>query len=285
MTIHLGRTDVPILTAPSIARGDISPEKLSGCQRDAAAGKYAQAMAGYLRWLAGRYDSFRGSLRKDLETLRAEYALKDGHRRTPGILADITLGWRYFLEFAREVGALTAEECEALRARVRKGLLEMGQGQAEHHQAEEPAAHFLRLLRSAIASGRAHIAAADGSEPRSDPVPWGWRDKQIHRGDSVHMEWQPQGKRVGWVDGENLYLDPEAAFAAAQGLAGEQGESLPVSSHTLGKRLREGGHLLSTDDKRRKIRVRCTVEKRRHEVWHLSAKAFIDAQESAQSAQ
>jgi len=41
---------------------DIGPKRLSACQRDAAGGLYAQAMAGYIQWLAPRLDQVRAEM-------------------------------------------------------------------------------------------------------------------------------------------------------------------------------------------------------------------------------
>jgi hypothetical protein len=82
----------------------------------------------------------------------------------------------------------------------------------------------------------------------------------------------------------DLYLDPEAAFAAAQALASEQGESLPVSPRTLGKRLCEAKQLLTTDQKRGRLVVRHTLEGKRVEVWHLHAGRFLGVDMGAKGA-
>ena len=42
-----------------VAPGDIDPQRLSACQRDAASGLYAQATASYIAWLAPRLDEAR----------------------------------------------------------------------------------------------------------------------------------------------------------------------------------------------------------------------------------
>ena len=132
--------------------------------------------------------------------------------------------------------------------------------QAGHVQAAEPATQFLRLLTAALASGRVHVAGPNGKEPDAPEV-WGWR-LRIIGGTDGRDDWQPQGKRIGWTDDDELYLEPEAAFAAAQELAREQGDGLPVSTRTLHKRLHERGLLASTDTEREVLTVRRTFEGR-----------------------
>ena len=55
-----------------------------------------------------------------------------------------------------------------------------------------------------------------------------------------------------------MYLDPGAAYAAAQKLAMEQREPLAVTEQTLRKRLAEA-KLTITDSKRKRTTVRRTV--------------------------
>src|SRR5262249_31050450 len=143
-----------------------------------------------------------------------------------------------------------------------------------HVQSAEPAQLFVRLLADALASGRAHIAGPDGTEPEN-PSAWGWRHVTIGVGHSEREEWQGQGRRVGWVEGTDLYLLPDAAFAEAQALAAQQGEALPVSARTLWRRLRERGLLASWDEARKRYTVRRRLQGHdRREVLHLRQDAL-----------
>jgi hypothetical protein len=275
------------LVIVEVSKGDIPPDRLSACQADAAAGLYASAMAAYLRWLAPRYETLRVDVRRELQQLRDESGARDGHRRTPANLAQLSIGWRYFLRFAEEAGVITPDEGARMRVHVATALRQLENAQAAHLQDAEPAAQFLRFLRACIASGRAHVANLKGLEPHpanngsANACTWGWR--QVEVGD--HTVWQPQGKRVGWLDEEHLYLEPDAAHAEVQRFATEKGESFAITSCTLGKRLHEKGILVATDQARDRLTVRRTVEGRRDEVWCLSAGAFYPSPESAQSAQ
>ena len=128
-----------------------------------------------------------------------------------------------------------------------------------------------------MASGRGHVAGPDGLEPPKAES-WGWHGKEYTRrvvGDAHAVEtdvsFLEKGSRIGWVSGDDLYLEPEASYAAAQELARQQGESLTVSPTTLRKRLHEEGLLASTDRNREVLTVRRTLEGRRREVLHLRA--------------
>src|SRR5262249_1245829 len=116
-----------------VVEGDIQVASLTKCQRDAAEGLYAAAMAGYRRWLAGRYGEVRASLKRQHEQVRdqARAALPKDHARSPGIVADLALGLKYFLDFAVEAGAVTAAERADLSRRFWAALCGAAHAQAQ----------------------------------------------------------------------------------------------------------------------------------------------------------
>jgi hypothetical protein len=254
--------------------GDVDWEMLTECQRDADAGLYARATSGFVSWFAAQYDEVRRRMPDEARELRDEASRAGQHRRTPVIAADLGLGLRYFLNYAREAGAVGAEEYEALWERGWKAILGAAASQEGHQTASEPAGRFIELLRSAISSGRAHLASTDGERPEENAGAIGWR-----KTDSEFEDWRPQGDRIGWVDGEDLYLESAASYRVAQREA-QGGEALAVGAQTLRKRLKEKGFLLSTDKKRQTLTVRRTIEGvKDRSVLHLSLSSLFSDRE------
>jgi hypothetical protein len=189
-----------------VERGDIDAARLTAAQHGAAEGLYAASMAGFVRWLAPQYDCVRDLLVAERLELR-ERAARDGqHARTPGSVADLALDLRYLLDFALEYGAIDSAKRATRWERGWAALCEAGAAQAEHTCAADPVEAFRGLLTAALASGRAHLAAPDGSYPET-PSAWGWRREDGRDGPT----WGPQGRRVGWIDGDAMLLQPEAA--------------------------------------------------------------------------
>jgi hypothetical protein len=90
----------------------------------------------------------------------------------------------------------------------------------------------------------------------------------VGTGDNERLDWRPGGDKIGWVDEHgNLYLEPEASYAAVQRLARDQGTAIPVTKATLFKRLDEKGWILSKDERRKTVRK--TIEGRRPHVLHI----------------
>jgi Domain of unknown function (DUF3854)/Domain of unknown function (DUF927) len=243
---------------------------LTACQKEAADGGYARAMAGYIRWLASRYGAVKAHMRDELDELREAARGSGQHRRTPEIVANLALGLRYLLKFALDTGTVSVGEAQKLWERGWRCLGEAAEAQSQHHSGQEPTRRFMELLSAAIASGRAHVADPKGENPER-PGAWGWRFSG--------EEWRPQGERVGWVDGKDLYLVPEAACSAAQRQGRDAGDPLSIVGRTLNKRLHERGLLISTEDPH--LTVRRALQGKRRRVLHLATDILSQLGEEA----
>jgi hypothetical protein len=267
-----------------VGPADVNQELLSLCQADAAAGLYAAAMAGFIGSIAGRYGEIRGGLRAEVVRRRDQALGSRSHRRTPEIVANLAIGIDHFLTFAETVGAIGSQEHETLSKRCWLALEDAAGGQADHQAASEPGKRFLELLAAAIGSGRAHIAGEDGDLP-SNPGAWGWRKESQGTGAFQQEVWRPQRERVGWVvdddSGHDLFLDPDASFAAAQSMGRDAGDPLAVQPKTLHRRLAQAGILLSVDEGRNHLAVRRTLGGARRYVLHLSASVLEGAAQPA----
>ena len=257
-----------------IGQGDVDVGRLSACQSDAARGLYAAVMAGFIQWLAARHEHVQKNLRAEINELRQQATVSGMHRRTPDIVASLGIGLKYFLAFAQDAGATTTAEAATLWER---GWIALGQAAAKqdaYQKSSEPTRRFLELLLSAITSGHAHIAGPDGNQPGDKPEAWGWRLKTIGNGLNGCDEWQSQGDRVGWVEGDTTYLDPEASYRSAHAMVASGADGLGIGAQTLRKRLHERG-LLVVDDSRETLTIRRVLEGRTRHVLQLVVGVLI----------
>ena len=81
------------------------------------------------------------------------------------------------------------------------------------------------------------------------------------------------GPVIGWIEGDDLYLEAEAAMACAKTFAREQGNELPFTDRRIQKSLQEAG-LLKTSEVDRNT-ARKTLDGRRRYVLHLSAESVL----------
>ena len=246
-----------------VSGGDIDASALSRCQKDAADNLYATAMSAYLQWLAGKLDEARADFAAVRDRLVTE--VQDAsHARTPGTVAELGAALRLFLDFAVTVGAIKRPEADRQWDGCWQALLTVGRAQSEFGVAEDPVVRFLELLRSLFANKRAHLVDARSPErhpAKCDPADWGWQRAQGAE------RWSPRGQRIGWTDGEIVYLDPGAAYAAVRSLSLAQGAPLSVGPRTLWKRLNQRGMLASHDAGRNTYSKR--IGSRQHDVIAL----------------
>jgi Domain of unknown function (DUF927) len=275
------RARVMVVEVPQKGIGAVDWQKLTDCQDKAAAGCYAQAMAGFLRWLAPQHRDVQRDLRDEISTLRAQARQTDQHRRTPDIVANLAVGFQYFLTFAQEIGAVDQSQAAELWQRCWEALEEVAAAQQEHQAASDPVRRFLELLGAAISSGRAHLSDSNGDAPEQATA-WGWREVEVGVGDNVRTEWRPQGEHIGWLDLEEIYLQADSAYAVVQKLVRDGGDQLPVTLATLKKRLRERGLLASTEKHRagghvvERLEVRRVLQGKRRWVLHFSAASLAN---------
>jgi hypothetical protein len=251
-----------------VRMGDIDIPALTPFQRDAAGGFYAQAMAGFLKWVAPHYDGIRQGLPQEHAGLREKAQVDASHPRTPGIVADLALGLKWFLDFAVAAGVLQIAWRQQFALAGWQALLEAAAEQTQEVLAQNPAQRFLELVAAAVTSERAHLADMYGNAPPHAGA-WGWQLRDSLTQVGPDRRWEPQGNLIGWVDDTGVFLDPEAAYAEAQRLAEVQGDRLPLSRQQLCRRLKDEKLLVNTDPG--KTTVRRTLQDRNRPVLHVQA--------------
>jgi hypothetical protein len=183
-------------------------------------------------------------------------------------VGDLMVGLAYLVRFAGWAGAVTAAEADALLVRGRAALAALVADQADHLQAGDPVDQFLRLVPAVLLSGQAHLSAPAGGPP-DRPDGSGWR----RDGDG----WTARGNRIGWADGDAIYLDPDATYAEVQRLAVTQREPVTMSPRTLWKRLHERKLLTKVDTRGGRVRfaARATLGGERVDVLHVHRRTLF----------
>lgn len=199
--------------------------------------------------------------------LRAE-ALKSGHARMPDNIASLMVGIEEFLDFAAEAGAIAEVERAQLRACAWAALTEQANRQVNQVAGTDPASRFTSLVAAAISANTANIAGTCGAPPKKATA-LGWDE----RGSGENYYLSRNGPTIGWIEDDDLYLEPEAAMACAKRLARDQGTELPFSDRRIQKALQEAGFLKSSEPHRNTVRK--MLHGRRRYVLHLSAEAVL----------
>ncbi|HEY1754176.1 MAG TPA: hypothetical protein VGG72_02185 [Bryobacteraceae bacterium] len=245
---------------------EVERTTLTECQKAAQQGHFSASMGAFLVWIAGKYENLQQRLCARVEGTRGQFYGRAVHARLPSAAAALQAGFEIFLEFAVEIGAIENPEREELAQRCVRALNEVIARQANYQQANDPALRFISLLRTALASGRAHVSDRLGKAPE-EPALWGWRRKPRGRA------WVPQGVRIGWLAGSDVFLESAASYQVAQQVAGS--EPFTVSEQTLRHRLHERRLLASVDAGRHMLLVRRTLDGQPRQVLHLNTSDLL----------
>jgi len=186
----------------------------------------------------------------------------------PDNIASLMVGAEEFLKFAVEVGAITDSKMANLRARAWEALNEQATAQMSLASGSDPASRFIALIAGIVSAKRAHIAGTNGLAP-INATALGWD----YKGSGQYGTMVGNGLVIGWINGDNLYLEAEAAMACAKTFAREQGNELPFTDRRIQKSLQEAGLLESSEPERNTVRK--TLDGRRRYVLHMSAESVL----------
>jgi hypothetical protein len=241
-----------------LARGEVTSGDLSCCQENAQTGLYTKAMWAFLQWLAPEFERRKNEIVNRAMALRTAAIAESAHARTPDIVGNLQAGFEAFLDFAVYHGAVGEPERKTLADQCWNALCIAAGAQAKHQASSEPAAMFLRFLRSVLASGRAHLVNRDGGSATGTS----------------------SGDAIGFIEGDDVYLDCPASFRQVQLAGHDTGEPLPVTEQVLKKRLHEKRFLASVDAARGTLTVRRRFGGVTRQVLHFrKATIFPDDQD------
>lgn len=261
-------------------QGDIDLDRLTELQRHARTGSLAQAMAGYLRWLAPQLDELANSLPEAIRARRdaAVQAGMQGHSRTPSDFASLSMGLACLADYAQACGALDTQQAQAFTGQATAALRALLEEQGEHQACQDDVTRFLALLASALVSGRCHVYDLQGNgrgcptdQQAHSAALLGWRDEGIG-------VFQAQGARISWLEDGIVYLDGDAAYAVVARYAGEQGGTVELTQAVLFRRIHERGLLTGTgmDGGKLRLQVRKQVEGARKRLYALPLPALLN---------
>lgn len=111
---------------------------------------------------------------------------------------------------------------------------------------------FLDRIRIAMNNGKAHISSLKGIEKSpEDPVLCGWRGLIGLSG----LVWYPQGELIGWIYGNDLYLDMDTTCEVTNEVATES-KSYQPSKRKLINMIKKQGRIASSEPGRNLARIR-----------------------------
>lgn len=201
--------------------------------KHAKRGGYAMTMAGYLRYLAGRYPDAKVDSTWHQEHL-AHYAdiFQGAHDRNGEAAAELSYGWQMFLHYVVERGILSRQDAEVEWQKTCKALADVVAGQGEYHTEQDPVSRSLHDLITLLAQGRIFLKDSKTGEEPELPEAAGWQKTMA--GSEVYMSHQPNAEFVGWLATEDelswAYLLPSAVYSTLERFSRSQNTALPTST-------------------------------------------------------
>lgn len=203
-----------------IKRGDIDKNKLELAQHPTQKALLAEAMTGYLEWLAPRLDGLSPQFLEDFEYLRKEAAkaatTRNRHGRYDETMAYLQLGLNLFINYVVEQGALTQEEGKKILQEAWESFNQVADDLAQVAEKVEPTKRFFEALLELQTQGRIYFATMEDAIPEDITQIPGW----------VKIGWGPDEKGI-------YYLQWGVTWEAVTKYLRAQEESLIVSKNGL----------------------------------------------------
>ncbi len=188
-----------------IKKGDIPKKWLDVAQYHAARGVYARVTSSFIEWLSPRIKNLKmENAENHWRDVLAQSLGTSAYGRTAANLAEYYVGFRFFIAFALQKGALGKELASKLLEECKNALISLGKMQEGYIMQEEPTELFIEMLRGALGGGYACIANAS---------------------DRGKLEKGTSGSLIGFYDDETqkFLLDGTVTYEAVRNFAVRSG--------------------------------------------------------------
>ncbi len=235
-----GQSLVARLVTVEFERGDVDVDKLNAAQDERE--QYPHAIAGYVQWLAARWDTLQTEIPNAWKTTRTRAHRAGQHLRLPEAIASLFVGLDLALQYAVEIGAITENDAHDLLNTGWDALTETSERQAQLTAEERPTRRFLSVLGELIAQGTARLTDLTAANT-----------PQAQQGTGIDF--------LGWCDQDYLYLLPSESYRRVSEFVRQQGRHFGVKESALRKALAEE-NLIETEtgsDGKTHLTVRCSA--------------------------
>jgi hypothetical protein len=245
-----------LVTVPKLSDADKQPwaDKLSHAQADRD--QLPLAMAAYLQWIAVHWETLEKDVPARFHALRTA-AYQDGsHTREPGQVAYLQLAWEMFTRCAVDAGVLSTDFQQAILDETQAYLSGLAGEHSQILHDDTTVSRFLALLGDGFASKQIYLRTPRDTAPM-DAGDWGWTEEEEYDRKTDSKALVPrahQATLVGYLDGEYIYLLPDAIYRYLQHASQKAGRTWPVDSTTFQRELDDAGLILTVVDKKRTYR-------------------------------
>lgn len=237
----IGKSVVARQLTVEVKKDDISLDLLSVAQGKRA--MYGYAMRAFIQGISASWETVSQELQKEMAD-RRRTGDRSQHSRLPDAVNALYCAFDLAMVWATEIGAITKQDADRRCAECNAALLDLARRQQQKVEEEDPANKFVSALITLIHQREVLISG----RTRAD---LGGR------------------LRIGWWNGVELNLIPDAAFSAVVGFLGKSGQHFASTKADLGRDLKNAGWLAATENDKNQVKRSDGSEKVR--VYCLSA--------------
>jgi hypothetical protein len=241
----IGKSVVARQLTVDVRRDDIDMELLTAAQGQRHV--YSYAMSGFIQWVGENWSAIETGV-SDAMTDRRRNGDRSQHSRLPDAANALYCAFDVAMNYATAIGAITKQEADEWCKLCDLALLDIARRQQQKVEQEDPANKFMSVLTSLIHSRKIMI------EGKKRPDLGG-------------------ETRIGWWNGVEINLLPEAAYNAVVGFMARSGDHFSATPVDLARDLHEAGWLAATDADR--MRVSRRDGGKQHSVLSLSASKWL----------
>jgi len=217
---------------------------------------YPAAMAGYVQWIAAKWDELAEQLPGRLLDYTDAARQEAGHLRMPTNVGHLFMAWECALQYAQEIGAIDAARYETLRELGWRTLLAVGQAQVVEANEEKPVDLFLRAIEEMLAQGTIWLKHAQYPDIAEKALP-----KPADRA--------PNTEFLGWHDEVYWYLLPGPIFKTVVQYYRAQGIVFPDTSRGIKTKLKEQKRLHPTESNPWQYQMSEAASPQKARVWRV----------------
>ena len=225
----VGRTIyVPVDPGSIIAGNSDEENKLDKAQKNAQAGLYAQAMGGYIQWLAGQWEHLMATVPEEieLESRAGRTFFPSRQSRLADYYAILAVALHQMLRYAAERGVISDREAAMKETTYKQVLIDLLRSQGARVASQSPTVKFWNALNDLLAQQEVYFA------PRLDTA-------------YIAPE---HAALAGWYDEEYVYLLTNAALKEVKAYWSSLDERLDILSDAFRRILQNEGYVARRAD-------------------------------------
>lgn len=191
---------------------------------------YSYAMKAFIQWIGENWDAVKDTLQTEMAS-RRKNGDKGQHSRLPDAINTLYCAFDLVMIWATSIGAITESEAARLSSECWDSLVGIAQRQQRKVESEDPANKFIDVLVSLLHGRKVLVEGKKRPDLGGDT-------------------------RIGWWNGVEINLLPEAAYNAVVSFMARSGDHFAATPTDLGRDLQEAGWLASSESDRNRAKRR-----------------------------